>query len=75
MTCVCVQNSLRTRGDTESEQIESQDGGVCVFSHTLFFSILVSLVSSNLVLEWYYYCQDSDSSSTRFSTILQVNHE
>jgi len=52
--CVCVCSVLRVWGEGEIERGKSQEGGVCVNTHTRHYTTLVSLVSSVVVLLWYH---------------------
>jgi len=52
--CVCVYSAVREWGRVKSQEVKSQEGGVCVNTHTRHYTTLVSLVSSVVVLLWYH---------------------
>jgi len=52
--CVCVCSAVREWGEGEIERGKPQEGGVCMNTHTLHYTTLVSLVSSVVVLLWYH---------------------
>jgi len=39
--CVCVQHRTREWGTAKTDKTESQDGDMCVLSHTLFYTFLL----------------------------------